>query len=100
MRIGFIFRICVDQTNYGIIPKSAESLSVNDIESDIVMYASLEIVSVNDMDSDIEMVVVPASFSPAAVSVNTPGTTKNPIEKIPRTTKSRYLTLCERFCIN
>ena len=79
---------------------AAESLSVNDIESDIEMPASLETVSENDMDSDIEIVVVPASFSPVAVYVNTPETAKSPIEKIPKTTKSGYRTLCERFCIN
>ena len=79
---------------------AAERLSVNDIESDIEMPASLETVSVNDMYSDIETVVISTSFSPVAVSVNTPGTAKSPIAKIPKTAKSRYRTLCEMFRLN
>ena len=75
-------------------------ISVNDIESDIETLASLEMVSVNDIESDIETVVVSAFFSPVAVSVNTPGTAKGPIAKIPKTAKSRYRTLCEMFRLN
>ena len=75
-------------------------ISVNDIESDIETLASLEMVSVNDIESDIETVVVSAFFSPVAVSVNTPGTAKSPIAKIPKTAKSRYRTLYEMFRLN